>query len=125
MSPMQRPLSGDVLVFHLSDEGEKAGDPALLERSGRNARTLLKEGPLRVTLVVIGPGGHIAEHVSEGPITVQPIRGRLRFTARGEDHELGAGDLLSAGPGIRHEVASEEGATFLLTVVAPPPGKTA
>lgn len=119
MPSIQRPLSGDVLVFALDEERERAADPALLERSGRNARTLLKSGPLRVTLVVLGPGGSLAEHQADGPITVQPLEGRVRFTAAGGDHDLGPGELLSAGPGIRHSVTSEAGATFLLTVAYP------
>ena len=119
MPSIQRPLSGDVLVFEIGEERERAADPSILERSGRNARTLLKSGPLRVTLVVLGPGGELAEHKAEGPITVQPVEGRIRFTAGGTDHDLGPGELLAAGPGIAHRVTSEEGASFLLTVSQP------
>ena len=123
MPSIQRPLSGDVLVFDLDEERQRAADPALLERSGRNARTLLKDGPLRVTLVVLGAGGEIAEHRSEGPITVQPVRGRIRFTAGGRDHDIGPGQVLSAGPGVPHRVASDEGGAFLLTVAQPGEGR--
>lgn len=116
MPSIQRPLSGDVLVFELGQERERAADPQLLRRSGRNGRTLVKSGALRVTLVVVAAGGEIAEHQADGPITVQPVNGRIRFTAAGVDHELGPGDLLAAAAGVRHSVRSEEGGTFLLTV---------
>lgn len=119
MSSIERPLSGDVLVLDLEAERERAADPAILERSGRNARTLIKAGPLRTTLIVLAPGGEIAEHHAEGPITVQPIRGSLRFTVDGRGHDVGVGQLLSAGPGIRHAVSSEEGCTFLLVMAHP------
>jgi quercetin dioxygenase-like cupin family protein len=85
-------------------------------RSGRNARTLLKMGPLRVTLVVLGPGGELAEHEAPGPITVQVVSGRITFMTEGERHDVGAGQLLAAGPAIRHSVVSAEGAAFLLTL---------
>jgi quercetin dioxygenase-like cupin family protein len=113
---MKRPLSGDVLVFDIDEERERAADPAPLERSGRNARTLLKMGPLRVTLVVLGAGGELAEHEAAGPITVQVVDGQIRFSAGDEEYELAPGQLLAAGPGVRHHVASDDGASFLLTV---------
>ncbi len=119
MPSIDRPLSGDVLVFDLDEERDHAADPAPLERSGRNARTILKSDALRVTVVALAPGGAIPEHQAEGPITVQPIRGRIRFTAGGRDYELAPGQLLSAGPGVPHSVRSEEGGAFLLTVAAP------
>lgn len=116
MPSIQRPLSGDILVFDLDEEREHAADPELIERSGRNARTLLKDGSLRVTLVVLGSGGELAEHEASGPITVQVVEGRIRFSAGDDDHDLGPGQLLAAGPGIRHRVTSDDGAAFLLTV---------
>ncbi len=122
MSPVQRPLSGDVLVFDLNAEYETTADPALLGRSGRNARTLLKLGGLRATLVVLAPGGEIAEHQSEGPITVLPVRGTIRFTANGQDYDLRPGDLLSAASAVRHRVTSDEGGAFLLTLMQLPAG---
>ena len=112
MSPVQRALEGDVRLFDLEQEqGRLAGQPG-----GRQARTLLKSGPLRVILIALGPGGTTAEHQAEGPITVQPIRGRIRFTAGDRVHEMGPGELLSAGSGVPHEVASDQGAVFLLTM---------
>lgn len=117
--PIDRPLSGDVLVFDLAAERGHAADPAVLGRNGRNARTLVKDGPLRVTLVALGAGGELAEHHADGPITIQVIDGVIRFTADGHDHELRPGSLLSAGPGLRHRVTSETGGSFLLTVTHP------
>ena len=119
MPSIQRPLSGDVLVFDVEEERERAADPSLLERSGRNARTLIKTGPLRLTLVVVAPGGEIGEHQAEGPILVEPVRGAIRLTADGRSHDLRPGQVLSCGPGVRHSVSSQEGGTFLLTVVHP------
>lgn len=119
MTTIRRPLSGDVLVFDLEAERGRAADRSLLERSGRNARTLLKSGPLRVTLVVVAPGGEIPEHQAEGPITVQPVQGRVRFSAEGRHYDLGPGEVLAAGPGVRHSVTSEAGGAFLLTVSHP------
>jgi quercetin dioxygenase-like cupin family protein len=75
-----------------------------------------------VTLIVIAAGGQIPEHQAEGPITVQPIEGSIRFTADDVDHDLQPGAMLFAGPRVRHRVSSERGASFLLTVSHPGPG---
>jgi quercetin dioxygenase-like cupin family protein len=119
MSSIDRPLSGDVLRFHLGEERGHVNDVVLLERHGRNARTLVKEGPLRVTLVVMRAGGHIAAHRAGGPISVQVLDGDIEFRVGGREHRLAAGDLLVVDAGLEHDVASEAGGTFLLTVVEP------
>jgi len=48
MSSMHRILDGEVLVHHLTQD-ERMLDPGLLAKHGRTARTLVKEGPLRLT----------------------------------------------------------------------------
>lgn len=116
MPSIERALSGDVLRFELDEERSRTADPQTLERHGRSARTLLKEGQLRVTLIALAPGGAVAEHAADGPITVQPLTGSIRFAADGQVHTLGPGDLLAVRAGVRHSVSSEEGGSFLLTV---------
>jgi quercetin dioxygenase-like cupin family protein len=119
MTTFHRDLSGDALLLHLNGEEQTTQDAALLERNGRNARTIVKNGGLRVTMIVLAPGGAIPEHHAEGPITVQPLSGRLQFTVGEQAYSLEVGDLLSVGPGVRHAVSSDEGATFLLTIAQP------
>jgi quercetin dioxygenase-like cupin family protein len=117
MSSIDRPLSGDVMRFDLQEERQRVADPALLEPHGRTARTLLKEGPLRVTLVMVRAGGRIDAHHSAGPITVHVLDGDIRFRVAGHHYRLTPGDLLAVGAGLEHDVASDGGGTFLLTVV--------
>ena len=119
MSSLDRSLGGEVLGFALDEERARLDDPALLERNGRNARTLVKNGPLRVVLIMVGPGGRIAPHRAPGPITVQVLDGEIRFRALGQDHRLGVGELLVLDAEVEHDVFSEAGGTFLLTVVQP------
>lgn len=119
MSSIDRSLSGPTLRFGLAEERARVHDAELLKRNGRNARTLVKEGPLRVTLVMVGAGGHIAPHLTDGPITVQVLDGDIQFRAAGKDHALGPGDLLVVDAAVEHSVESKAGGTFLLTVVQP------
>ena len=117
MTSIQRPLSGEPLRFSLAPGRQpELIDHSLLERTGRTARTLVKDGPLRVTLVALGPGGALAAHEANGPITVQVLSGRVAFRVGEDVQTLEEGDLLSLGGGITHSVASEGGGVFLLTV---------
>jgi quercetin dioxygenase-like cupin family protein len=120
MSPIDRPLSGEVLRFDLVQERGRVDDPALLQRNGRNARTLIKDGWLRVTLVTVRAGGGIEAHRAAGPITVHVVDGDIRFRVAGKEHRLAAGDLLSVPAGLEHHVTSDNGGTFLLTVAHAP-----
>ena len=119
MPNIDRPLSGRALHFALG-EGERGRliDEELLVKHGRSARTLAKEGPLRVTLVALAPGGTLAEHRAEGPIAVHVLSGGVRFRAGAEEWALGAGDLLTLPAGVPHSVESADGGEFLLTVSA-------
>lgn len=110
MASSERTSSGDVVVVDLRDA------PEVAPPRNRSARSLVKNGALRATLVSIAPGGEVPEHQADGPITVQPLQGRIQFTVPGAVHDIGPGELLSLGAGIRHAVASASGATFLLTV---------
>ncbi|HET9440383.1 MAG TPA: cupin domain-containing protein [Longimicrobiales bacterium] len=115
---MERSLAADVLVFRLAEE-QATVSASSRRGEGPAARTLVKNGPMRVTLISLAAGGEIKEHKAEGPITVHTLSGSIQFNTPEKSHDLAAGDLLSLGAGIRHSIASEQGATFLLTIAAP------
>lgn len=86
-------------------------------RDGRTARTLLKEGPLRLVLVAIGAGGSLQEHHAPGPLTIQSVVGRVTVNAGGQEHRLGRGDLLVLPAGLRHALHADEPSAVLLTIM--------
>ena len=86
----------------------------------RTARVVARMESLRVSLVTLAPGGELPDHRARGPISIQPLEGRLVFTADGVDREVGPGELLFARGGLLHSVASTGGVSFLLTVALPP-----
>jgi quercetin dioxygenase-like cupin family protein len=118
MPTIRRALADDVLRFHLDEEAFRLRRTAGLARSGRTARTLVKDGSSRVTLVGLGANGRIPEHHAEGPITILPFWGRITVTVEGEAHALEPGDLLALGARVPHSVESTAGGVFLLTVAA-------
>lgn len=119
MSSMQRTVEGDVLLHHLTQD-EWMLDPDLLARSGRTARTLVKEGPLRLTMMALGAGGDLPEHSTDGPVTIHVLQGTAIFSALDTEYPLGTGDILALAPGVRHSARSAQGCRFLLTVIHNP-----
>ena len=119
MSSMHRTVEGDVLLHHLTQD-EWMIDAELLARSGRSARTLVKEGPLRLTLLALAPGGDLPEHSTDGPVSIHMLRGDAVFRALDKEYALGTGDILALAPGVRHAARSAQGCSFLLTVVHNP-----
>ena len=116
MSSLHRKLDGDVLVHHLTQD-ERILDPDLLARHGRTARTIVKEGPLRLTIMGIAPGGALPTHRTEAHVTIHLLEGEVTFVARGREYPLHTGDVLVFAPGVEHAARSAEGGVFLLTVV--------
>ncbi len=116
MSSLHRELDGDVRIHHLTQD-QRLIDPELLARHGRTARTLVKDGPLRLTIVAIGPGGTLPAHSTGGPITIHVLEGEVTVTARDQEYALGPSDVLALPPGVEHAARSALGGVFLLTVV--------
>jgi quercetin dioxygenase-like cupin family protein len=116
MSSMHRTIDGKVLVQHLTQD-ERMIDKSLLARHGRSARTLVKEGPLRLTIIAIAAGGDLPAHRAEGPVTIHLLEGEVVFDAVGNAYPLVAGDVLVLAAGVEHSAHSTTGGLFLLTVV--------
>lgn len=119
MATITRVLADDLLQFRVEEELFRITRSESLGALGRSARTLVKDGRLRVTLIALGAGSRIPVHHADGPITIQPVYGNIVVDAGGESRTLSSGDLLALGAGVEHAVASGGGGAFLLTVVAP------
>lgn len=118
MSPVQRPIGGPALSLDLEHEMRIVREQ--LGTTSRTARTLVKNGPMRATLMGLAAGGELASHSAAGPITVQVLEGAIEFEAEGRTWPLPAGSLLALDAGVVHGVRSRDGGLFLLTVAAPP-----
>jgi quercetin dioxygenase-like cupin family protein len=116
MSPVQRSITG-TLRLSLQDEIRIVRDQ-LRTTGERTARTLVKHGPLRTTLVGLAAGGTLKSHKADGPITVQVLEGTVEFEADGERWTLPTGSLLALESGITHSVSAPDGGVFLLTVAS-------
>jgi quercetin dioxygenase-like cupin family protein len=112
---MHRTITGDVLVQHLGADVMTI-DQTLLAAHGRSARTLVKEGPLRLTIMGLAAGGSLPPHSTDNPLSIQVLEGDVTFFALDREYALAAGDVLIFGAGVEHAARSRSGASFLLTV---------
>ena len=124
MSSMHRTIAGDILVQHLAQDALTI-DPALLAQRGRSGRTLVKEGPLRLTIMALAPGGDLPPHSADEPVSIHILEGELSFFALDRAYPLRTGDVLVFAAGVEHAARSSGGAVFLLTVVHNPPADAA
>lgn len=103
--------------MHHLPRDEQTIDVALLAKHGRTARTLVKEGPLRLTLLALAAGGDVPAHDTDGPVSVHVIDGHVVFVAEGREYALAAGDIIVFAGGVEHAARSTHGCLLLLTVV--------
>ncbi|MFI5227563.1 MAG: cupin domain-containing protein [Gemmatimonadales bacterium] len=115
MSSLNHAVTGNALQFDLENEIQVVRNE-LANGEARAGRTLVKDGPLRVTLVAVRAGGGLHEHTARGPITIQVLEGTIEVDALANRRTLHRGALLALDAGIAHAVTSTAGAVFLLTV---------
>lgn len=116
MSSLTRALTGEKLTFNLGEQiAELRLDDSYL-RSGRVGRTLIKAGPLRLTLTLIAEGVDIGTHHAASPMTLQVLEGRLRYRVGDKGFELGQGEVLFFGPGHAEDIRAHEDTALLLTI---------
>lgn len=102
------------LVQEMSDAEQKKPWP-----SRHYAKTLFKKSDFRLVLISMEKMAQMKEHHADGTLSVQILKGSIRFTAHGKAHELHAGALLTLGASIKHEVEALEDSAFLLTISWP------
>jgi quercetin dioxygenase-like cupin family protein len=110
-------LSGTGLTISALDEGADLLEKAKGASSGRAAKTLVKNGALRVTLIAMKKGAGARRHHVDGPATIQVLRGKLRIvTPRGPD-DLSTGTVYALGARTEHSHSAITDCIALLTIV--------
>ena len=113
-------LSGAALSFSLATEDAALRERVTEARSGRVAKTLVKEGRLRVTLIALRRGAALGAHQVAGVVSVQVLRGRARVSAEGRIVELSRGGLLVLDQEVTHTAEALVDSALLVTVAMAP-----
>jgi quercetin dioxygenase-like cupin family protein len=109
-------LSSPVLSFHLGAEDAALRARANEARSGRAAKTLVKEGRMRVTLMSMRRGALLSAHQVEGVVSLHALRGRALVSAEGQNIELSPGEVLMLQEEVPHAAKAISDCALLVTV---------
>ena len=111
-----RKLHGKLLTFGLGAEDEilraRAGEAA----DGLASKTLVKQGPLRITLVVLRKGSALKSHQVAGPISMQLLRGTMNLTTNAGDLRVERGSLVTLEANEVHAATALTDCAILLTI---------
>jgi quercetin dioxygenase-like cupin family protein len=109
-------ISGKQILFRLREEMGAQLDRAREAPSGRTSKTLVKEGPLRITLVALRKGAHMTKHHVDGQMSIHVLRGRLTVWTEPGTTELSGSDVLVLGDRVAHAVTARSDCAFLITM---------
>ena len=112
-------ISGDVLAVDLGQESRAILDEAKQAGQGHAGRTLVKEGPLRVTILGFVAGSSLHEHKAGGPVILEARSGTVEISSGGTSTLLNAGDILVFAKDVSHSLVARSDAVILLSVAMP------
>lgn len=115
------PLDAPMLTFDLPTLVQQIKSGESWRKGERNAMPLFKTEGMRVVLMALHAGATLSSHRADGPITVQVLEGRIRFSAESQTVTLTQGQMLTLQAGLPHAVDAPEESVFLLTVAPTPP----
>jgi quercetin dioxygenase-like cupin family protein len=110
-----RPPAGGMVLFNISDEAVRLITKPQWSSEERAAVSLVKDDKLNILLMVLKKGARLAEHRTKGPIAIQVLSGRVRFSAGSEHVELPSGSIAALDRDVVHELEAIEESTVLLT----------
>ena len=109
-------LSADALLLDLNEQSDAVLEEARLASTSHAARTLVKDGALRVTIVGFEDGGVLKEHKAPGPVAIQVLQGEVEVSIGGSAQPLIRGECLVVGPNIEHALVAHEPSVILVTI---------
>ena len=109
-------LSGSLLTFELGREAERLRTKAATARAGRAAKTLVKEGQLRATIVALRRGSSLGRHRTDGVSSVQLLRGRATAEMGTAFVPMRAGSIVVFDEGVEHSLTADSACEFLVMV---------
>lgn len=85
-------------------------------RDGHRQVTIFHQSPITHVLFAFDEDGVLAEHRTNGTISIHSLEGQLLVHANGERYDLRAGQILILKPNVPHDVRATERSAMLLTV---------
>ena len=116
--PHAPPMADPFMEFDLPAEVHRLQTETAWS-TGQNARTLIKYDDFRIVLTALQAKARIAEHKTEGRISVHVLSGHIQLRASGRTFSLRPGGVLALDQGVPHDIEALEESAFLLTIAWP------
>ena len=108
-------LAGRVIVFDAATQEAKVRQWSAASKTGRAAKTLVKEGQLRVTLMGLRKGTVLGSHQVEGEVSIHVLRGALEIRTDDGALRVPKGGIAVLHAGVRHDARALRDTSILLT----------
>jgi quercetin dioxygenase-like cupin family protein len=112
-----RQLQGQLLTFALDSEADALRASARSASDGLASKTLIRQGPLRITLLTLRQGATLNSHTVEAPSSIQVLRGKLRITTDHGDVVISDDGMVTLAAGVIHSATALSDCAVLLTIV--------
>ena len=112
-------LSGDALLLDLDAESTAILEAAKSAGVGHTAKTLVKDGPLRLLILGFRAGATMHEHQAPGPVSIHVLQGNVDITSEGRSDSLATGAAIVFGPAVQHSLEAKSDAVILVTIAWP------
>jgi quercetin dioxygenase-like cupin family protein len=86
------------------------------KKKDRNSITVFKSTGICIVLVALRKGAEMIEHTTAGLISVQVLKGEIKFKTNDQSVKLRKGHMLTLYGGIPHSVKAKKETIFLLTI---------
>ena len=108
-------IAGNTLSIDTASEEAGLREQAAKANTGRAAKTLVKQGQLRVTLVALRKGSVLSAHRVEGDVTIQVLRGQFEILTQDGAIRAAKGNIVALRAGVSHEAHAVRDSTILIT----------
>jgi quercetin dioxygenase-like cupin family protein len=112
-------ISGDVLPLDIEAESAAILKAAKMAGVGHAARTLVKDGPLRIIILGLKTGSTLKEHESAGPVSVHVLSGQVGIASPARSDSLRSGQALVFDAAVSHSLEAQSDSVVLLTIAWP------
>ncbi|HKB78939.1 MAG TPA: hypothetical protein VKH35_04420 [Thermoanaerobaculia bacterium] len=88
-------------------------------KAGAALMTVVRHPDFRVHLITLGRRVQIGWHSNPGQVTVECLAGLIRMHTLHRDYDLPAGEALSLGRDVGHDVEALRDSAFMVTIARP------
>lgn len=111
-----RMLNAASVQIDLNDYIKQIKEEVTWEKGDRNSITLFKSENLRIVLIGLHKGAELKPHSTRALISVQNLKGAIKFLTNEEDFHLKEGQMIALQSDVQHHVIAIKESFFLLTL---------